>query len=227
MMKIISYINTAIVCFGLMYMPRLELFAQGDAPKPADAQAAEKPVSFSADVAKILQDNCVACHSAKKSEGGYRLDTFHELMQPGDSAEDPVVAKQPDKSLLMQRIVATDASVRMPPESEPLAADKIALIKNWITAGAEFDGKDPRQLLTLVVPPPQYANPPATYAPIPLTAVAFSADGTQVNWSDESATSDRGVIPSRPVLMEICWLSLAENRAEAVKSDWLILPVVR
>jgi DNA-binding beta-propeller fold protein YncE len=154
--------------------------AQGEATKPAEAAVAQKPVSFSTDVAKILQDNCVACHSAKKSEGGYRLDTFHELMQPGDSAENPVVVKQPESSLLIQRIESGDASVRMPPESEPLPVDQIEKIKNWITAGAEFDGKDPRQLLALVAPPPRYSNPPATYAPVPLTAVVFSADGKQV-----------------------------------------------
>lgn len=143
-------------------------------------RGAEKPVSFSADVAKILVDNCIACHCAKKSEGGYRLDNFQELMLPGDSSEIPVAAKQPDTSLLIQRISAADESVRMPPDSDPLAADQIAKIKSWITAGAAFDGKDPRQPLALVIPPQRYADPPANYAPLPLTAVAFSADGQQV-----------------------------------------------
>ena len=42
-------------------------------------------VSFSNQVASILVDNCVACHGAKKAEGGYRIDTFEYLSKSGDS----------------------------------------------------------------------------------------------------------------------------------------------
>ncbi len=144
------------------------------------APATEAKSSFISQVAPIIQDNCVSCHSAKKAEGGYRLDTFHELMQPGDSATAPVVAKQADMSLILQRIVSADPSERMPPDSPPLGAEKAEAIRAWINSGAEFDGKDPKQLLGLVTPPAKYAPPPATYPAVPITAICFTADGTQV-----------------------------------------------
>jgi WD40 repeat protein len=150
-------------------------------PQTEPAAAAPAPsVSFSADVASILHENCVACHCAKKSEGGYRLDTFHDLMQPGDSSESPIVAKSPGTSVMLQRIIATDPSVRMPPEHQPLAAEQVEKIKNWILAGAEFDGKDAKQHLALVGPAKRYPNPPDTYPPVPLTALAFSSDGSKL-----------------------------------------------
>src|SRR5690606_41767059 len=46
--------------------------------------------SFRADVAPLLLEHCVACHNAKNAEGGYRVDTFAELIKPGDSGEPPI-----------------------------------------------------------------------------------------------------------------------------------------
>lgn len=146
----------------------------------APAAAADAKSSFIAQVAPILQDNCVSCHSAKKAEGGYRLDTFHELMQPGDSATATIVAKQADASLLLQRLISADPSERMPPESPPLSAEKVEAIRAWINSGADFDGKDPKQLLGLVTPPAKYPAPPASYPAVPITAICFTSDGTQV-----------------------------------------------
>ena len=153
--------------------------AQEEGPQSTD-NSAPAQISFSSQVAKILQDNCVACHSARKAEGGYRLDTFHELSQSGDSGESPIVAQQPDSSLILQRITSGDPSDRMPPESEPLDNLQIDTIRNWIQQGAHFDGSDPKLLLTLVMPPAQYAAPPASYPPMPLTALVFSSDGKQL-----------------------------------------------
>ncbi len=147
---------------------------------PAAATPAEAKPSFISQVAPIIQDNCVSCHSAKKAEGGYRLDTFHELTQPGDSATAPVVTKQADMSLLLQRIVSADPSERMPPDSPPLSAEKVEAIRSWINSGADFDGKDPKQLLGLVTPPAKYAAPPASYPAVSITAICFTSDGTQV-----------------------------------------------
>ena len=40
---------------------------------------AEDAVSFRAQVAPLLIENCLACHGPKKAEGGYRIDTFARL----------------------------------------------------------------------------------------------------------------------------------------------------
>lgn len=182
-----SFFNRALrfaFCLILIVAFERSVAAQEATPTPVapatPAPATEAKSSFISQVAPIIQDNCVSCHSAKKAEGGYRLDTFHELMQPGDSATATVVAKQADMSLLLQRIVSADPSERMPPDSPPLSAEKVEAIRAWINSGADFDGKDPKQLLGLVTPPAKYPAPPATYPAVPVTAICFNLDGTQV-----------------------------------------------
>lgn len=147
----------------------------------AVARGDESPVSFRRDIAPILQDSCMACHGAKKAEGGYRVDSYEELLKAGDSGEVPVAANPSDPSELVRRIVCEDESERMPAESEPLSAEQIALFQKWVSQGAKFDGDNPGQELALVIPPPTYPAPPEHYAhPVPITAVAFSPDGKSV-----------------------------------------------
>ncbi|MDX1927631.1 MAG: c-type cytochrome domain-containing protein [Pirellulaceae bacterium] len=138
-------------------------------------------VSFSNQVASILVDNCVACHGAKKAEGGYRIDTFEYLNKSGDSGSAPITASKIEESELWRRLVTTDASERMPAESEPLTAPQLEIVKQWIASGAAFDGTKPNDPLYLVAPPAVYPEPPAKYSvSVPITCVAFSNDGSQV-----------------------------------------------
>ncbi|MFK7737256.1 MAG: c-type cytochrome domain-containing protein [Pirellulaceae bacterium] len=138
------------------------------------------PVSFRSDIAPILLDSCLACHGPKKAEGGYRVDTYDELLKAGDSGELPI-ATSPDQVSELLRRLTCDESERMPAESEPLAADQIELMKKWIAAGGKFDGENASQPLALVIPPVQYADPPEVYRQvIPITATIFSPDGKLV-----------------------------------------------
>lgn len=138
-------------------------------------------VSFSNQVASILVDNCVACHGAKKAEGGYRIDTFEYLAKSGDSGAAPITASKIEESELWRRVVATDVSERMPAESEPLTPEQLEVLKQWIAGGAAFDGTKPSDPLYLVAPPTVYPEPPAKYSvPVPVNSVAFTSDGSQV-----------------------------------------------
>lgn len=138
------------------------------------------PVSFRSDIAPILLDSCLACHGPKKAEGGYRVDTYDELLKAGDSGELPIAASPDQVSELLRRLTC-DESERMPAESEPLVPEQIELMKKWIAAGGKFDGENANQTLTLVIPPVQYADPPEVYSQvIPITAMIFSPDGKLV-----------------------------------------------
>ena len=154
---------------------------KGAADTTVTAAANEAGVSFSREVASILVDNCVACHGAKKAEGGYRIDTFEYLVKTGDSGVAPVTASKLEESELWRRLVTSDASERMPAESEPLTTAQIEVMKKWIASGAAFDGAKANEPLYLVAPPATYPDPPASYSvPLPLASVAFSADGNQI-----------------------------------------------
>ncbi|MFO0871818.1 MAG: c-type cytochrome domain-containing protein [Pirellulales bacterium] len=145
------------------------------------AVAAAEPVSFKQKIAAILVDNCLACHGPKKAEGGYRVDTFERAVAAGESTQPGFVAKNLDGSEAWRRIVSSDKDERMPLEGDPLPPEQIALIKQWIEEGAAFDGPDPKAALATIIPPPVHPDPPEAYPqPLPITAVTFSPDGTQL-----------------------------------------------
>ena len=156
-------------------------FLLGSVLLSQDVLLAATPVSFRQQVAPLLLDNCVACHGAKSAEGGYRVDAYAEMFKPGDSGELPVGQSKDEAGELLRRLTTSDEHERMPAESEPLTQEQIQTIADWIAAGAKFDGTDPNQLLPLVIPPPRHPDPPAHYnVAVPITAVAFSPDGSQV-----------------------------------------------
>ena len=140
--------------------------------------AEKNSVSFRGDIAPILLNHCLACHNAKKAEGGYRIDSYEELVKPGDSGEIPIAASTDQVSELLRRLTCEDESERMPAESEPLSAEQIAMLSRWIAEGGKFDGDNLSQSLSLVIPPVQYPSPPEVYDhAIPITATTFSPDG--------------------------------------------------
>jgi mono/diheme cytochrome c family protein len=138
-------------------------------------------VSFRRDIAPILQENCVACHGAKEAAGSYRLDTFAELSQAGESGTAPLKQADGHTIELLRRLTTADESERMPADSDPLTTAQIRLISDWVASGAKFDGENPAELLPFVIPPPQHPLPPDTYpAAVPITAIVFSPDGKQL-----------------------------------------------
>lgn len=144
------------------------------------ASAAE-PVSFRSQIATVLLENCLACHGPKKAEGGYRVDTFEELQRTGDSGESPIVASDVAASELIRRLTTDDESLRMPADSEPLPTDQVELMKSWVAEGAKFDGNRPSESLLTVMPPATYSGAPDGYPrAIPVTALAFTPDNTQI-----------------------------------------------
>lgn len=83
-----------------------------------------------------FKQRCFPCHGALKQEAGLRLDTGTFARRGGDSG--PVInTDQPDMSVVLERILAADPSVRMPPEGEALAEDQIRNLRTWIANGAE------------------------------------------------------------------------------------------
>ncbi len=111
--------------------------------------ADDDSVDYARDVKPILHERCYSCHGTLKQEAGLRLDTAEFAFKGGDSGP-AIVSKDLNASHLIDRISATDDSVRMPPEGKPLTPDQISLMSRWIEAGApapddEKPEEDPRQ----------------------------------------------------------------------------------
>lgn len=142
----------------------------------AQAQA----ISFREQIAPILAKRCLACHGERKFQGEYQLHTFASLLKAGESGETAIVPGKPAESYLLQLISALDAGERMPKDADPLLPEEIDAIKQWIAAGAKFDGEDPQaELASTVVW--KHPDPPAVYArPFPVTALAFHPAGEEL-----------------------------------------------
>jgi WD40 repeat protein len=145
------------------------------------ALAAAEPVSFKRDVAPILLNNCLACHGPKKAEGGYRIDTFERAIAAGDSTQAAFIAKQLEQSEAFRRVTSTDKLERMPLDGDPVPPEQIDVLKRWLEEGAAFDGPDPKAALASYIPPPTHPAAPEAYrATMPITAVEFTPDGSQL-----------------------------------------------
>ncbi len=97
------------------------------------AMAAEAP-GFDAQVAPILQKNCLACHSSTARMGGLVMESYDSLLKGGAHGP-PIVASNADGSRIIQMLEGKIAP-RMPYGGDPLPAADIATIKAWINAGA-------------------------------------------------------------------------------------------
>ena len=85
-------------------------------------------VDYQQDIRPLLLQKCSACHGAIKQEAGLRLDAGKLIYSGGDNG--PVInLNAPSESMLLERVVSTDADFRMPPqgEGEPLKPGQIEL----------------------------------------------------------------------------------------------------
>lgn len=168
-------------------------------PKPEPKLS---PVSFTRDIAPILADKCLACHKQDRAKGGYRVDTFQALLQPGDSEETPILPGKPDAGLFFHRLITDDEDERMPQQDDPLPSRQITLFKRWIQDGAKFDGRDVNQSLVSLLPKPKPAAPAKYPQPLPITALAWLQDGKTLAvsgyrevtlWNTEDGTLTRRI----------------------------------
>ncbi len=105
------------------------------------AIACAEKVDFNSQIQPIFSENCYACHGpdTSKIESGLRLDLKEEALKGGDSGK-AIVPGNPAKSLIMGRITNPDPDDVMPPpeKKERLKPEQVALIRQWISEGAEW-----------------------------------------------------------------------------------------
>lgn len=142
---------------------------------PAFAQ-----VDFRSEIAPVLVQRCLGCHGESRFKGGYRLHTLETLRGAGESGEAVISPGKPESSMLLDLIVSTDASVRMPKDAAPLSKPEVDALRRWIADGAKLDGVEPQTPLVQLARW-KHPEPPVTYATaFPVTALAFRPDGQEL-----------------------------------------------
>ncbi len=90
----------------------------------------------------VLQERCVSCHGAAKSNGGLRVDSWDFLAKGGKHG---AVLKpgNASASTLVRRIdLPVEEKEHMPPRGKPqLADDDLTLFEWWVSAGAPRDAR--------------------------------------------------------------------------------------
>lgn len=205
----------------LEYLPAgVKRFLPPATPKP---QAAIAPTSFYArHIHPVLDSKCAACHGESSLKGGLRVDTYELLLKGGQEGA-VIVAGQPEKSLLLERVLLpSDHKKFMPAEGRtPLKPEEILWLKTWIAQGASPTATTLAGLA--IAEPAEEASPPpvgdyhgmlsamadtAASAGVKLMPVSRNpADGLILNAVDSSAgfTDARlaSFLPYAPYIVEV------------------------
>ncbi len=92
---------------------------------------------YNRDIRPILSDACFACHGPDSAsrKADLRLDQRDAAIAGG-----AIVPGKPDESTMIQRIMATDADVIMPPPEshKVLTPEQKKVLVDWIASGAEY-----------------------------------------------------------------------------------------
>ena len=138
-------------------------------PRASSAPAADWPERFRTEVAPLLAARCGACHGATVAESGFRIDGRDRAIAGGDSGTAAIVPGDPAVGSLLARITSTDPEARMPADGAALGADEIALLREWIAAGAVWPDDVavlPAALFTAAATPRRGADHWAFRAPV-------------------------------------------------------------
>ncbi|HSI14386.1 MAG TPA: c-type cytochrome domain-containing protein, partial [Chthoniobacter sp.] len=147
------------------------------APAPKmEKEDPNAPVSYFKKIRPILQAQCQGCHQPAKAKGGYVMTDFAKLVAGGEDCvkdkKQAIVAKDPEKSFLMQQITPKDGAAEMPPKKAPVPEADIQLIRRWIAEGAMDDTPaNARQRFDA-------EHPPVYQRPTVITSLDFSPDGS-------------------------------------------------
>ena len=99
-------------------------------------------VGFNRDIRPIMSDTCFRCHGPDRSSrmAGLRLDIREEATR-ARSRGTPIVPGDPDRSLVVSRILSEDPRRVMPPPAahKSLTQTQKDTIRRWISEGAPYE----------------------------------------------------------------------------------------
>lgn len=116
--------------------------------------AEQNQVDYSKQIRPILARKCYSCHGPSKQEGDLALHNREAALKEVDSGTFAIVPGKPKQSGLIDRILENDPDLRMPPvDYDPLTAEEISLLKQWVSQGAEFQSHWAFEPISKVIPP--------------------------------------------------------------------------
>ncbi|MEQ9439966.1 MAG: PSD1 and planctomycete cytochrome C domain-containing protein [Cyclobacteriaceae bacterium] len=105
---------------------------------------------FAHEVYPLLQEKCFACHGNKPDEieGKFDIRSLESALAGGESGQKTLVPGNAHKSLIYEAVTWENSDFEMPPkENDRLTEPQIALVKQWIDAGAPWPNDERRAYL--------------------------------------------------------------------------------
>ena len=131
---------------------------------PLMAAAQQAPVSFNRDIRPIMSDTCFRCHGPDRSSrmANMRLDLREAAIHPLKDGNIPIVPGDPARSAIVQRVMAPNPAMRMPPQyaHKDLTEEQKQTIRRWVAEGAVYEGHWSYQPVTRATPPRAAAHAP-------------------------------------------------------------------
>ena len=126
-----------VILFAAALSVALRCAIAGEASSPSLPEAAQRQVSFEADVRPILSRACFECHGERKQKSDFRIDAKAHAMR-GGSIGVAIVPGKSAESPLIQYVAGVVEGMRMPPKGEGLTAAEIGVLRAWIDQGARW-----------------------------------------------------------------------------------------
>lgn len=108
----------------------------------AGAKGSTGPIAFNAEILPILSEKCFHCHGPDRGsrQGDLRLDQAEFAYHEGKNGK-AIVRGDPDKSLVIRRLLSKDPTEVMPPPAahSQVKPGEIELLKAWIRQGAVYE----------------------------------------------------------------------------------------
>ncbi|WP_395746456.1 PSD1 and planctomycete cytochrome C domain-containing protein [Prosthecobacter sp.] len=130
------------------------------------ATPAAAAVDFVHDIQPIFSKHCYQCHGGHKQEAAFRLDHKPSALKGGDFGV-AIIPGKADDSRLMHAVLGTNPKMRMPRKGDPLSADEIAKLKEWIASGAVWPDS---ASVSIDKKTDHWAFKPPVRPPVPATA---------------------------------------------------------
>ncbi|MCX6603550.1 MAG: PSD1 and planctomycete cytochrome C domain-containing protein [Acidobacteria bacterium] len=183
---------------------------------------------FATEIRPLLARRCFACHGPAVQKSHLRLDRRADALQGGESGIPAFEPGQSEKSLLIRYVSGTDPKLVMPPAGPRLTVAEIALLKEWIDAGAEWPGAevsaapkvDPRLAHWAFHAPRKPVEPSVrerAWVKNPIDAFVLAKLEAK-GWRPAAAASDADLL--RRMYLDVTGLPPTIAEQDAFRGDW-------
>ncbi len=174
-------------------------------------------IRFNRDIRPIFTKHCTSCHGGVKEAGNVSLIYRERALGEGKSGARAIVPGKPEESELVRRIVSKDPDEVMPKPKHgpPLVERDVALIRQWIQEGAQWEELwsfiPPREVAPSALRDQQWPRMPLdgwVLASLEAKGMKPSAEASKAEWIRRVSLDLTGLPPT----MEE-WISFRDDQS--------------